>query len=203
MESSRPALWLSIAALGLVVIFVSCSHINWRLEVSEKLLGSTSGLHSEIYHDSSVPVRRQRNESSFAVLAPVNGSTGDFFSIGQTASEEERLLASYQRADLSFDPNGPYGLFGPAWNARAVVGNGLQYLTTYDDVTGTWENPATLVVRYPAGAYAHPALGGLQFQARPFSSKLGTSMSLSYSVYVPPDFNFVRGGKLPGLFGGM
>ena len=66
-----------------------------------------------------------------------------------------------------------------------------------------------LVVHYPAGS-ASPTVsrergrpvGGAQVRAW-----LGTppadSMHLRYAVRFPPGFNFVKGGKLPGLYGGV
>ncbi|THV06941.1 hypothetical protein K435DRAFT_710665 [Dendrothele bispora CBS 962.96] len=44
--------------------------------------------------------------------------------------------------------------------------------------------------------------GGSQFYATPLNLSNATSVSLTYSVYFPKDFEFVLGGKLPGLYGG-
>lgn len=53
-----------------------------------------------------------------------------------------------------------------------------------------------LKVTYPSGSFKSPKTGGLQFIARPIPES--DSMTLSYSVFVPSDFDFVKGGKLPG-----
>lgn len=80
-----------------------------------------------------------------------------------------------------------------------------------------WQNTATIAdpqfstvlrVRYPAGS-ASPAvkrktgapLGGAQFYTTlPFAPQ--DSLRLSYDVRFSKNFNFVKGGKLPGFFGG-
>lgn len=41
---------------------------------------------------------------------------------------------------------------------------------------------------------------GAQFYSRPTAAS--TSLTLSYDIYFNPGFDFVKGGKLPGLFGG-
>lgn len=60
--------------------------------------------------------------------------------------------------------------------------------------------PTVLSVNYPPGSYSGNSLGGLQF----FSEVLNGSQTvmLNYQVGFPKEFNFNKGGKLPGLFGG-
>lgn len=60
--------------------------------------------------------------------------------------------------------------------------------------------PTVLSVTYPPGSYSGNSIGGLQF----FSEVLNGSQTvmLNYQVGFPKDFNFNKGGKLPGLFGG-
>ncbi|KAI8986055.1 hypothetical protein BDB01DRAFT_787526 [Pilobolus umbonatus] len=62
-----------------------------------------------------------------------------------------------------------------------------------------------LRVEYPAGSRnpeANPQ-GGLGFKADPLSIDGNVKkVRLEYSVYFPKSFDFVRGGKLPGLYGG-
>ncbi|KAI9256185.1 hypothetical protein BY458DRAFT_461424 [Sporodiniella umbellata] len=46
-------------------------------------------------------------------------------------------------------------------------------------------------------------VGGLGFLAEPLvASKRSKQVTLEYSVYFPKSFDFVKGGKLPGIFGG-
>lgn len=62
-----------------------------------------------------------------------------------------------------------------------------------------------LRVKYPAGGVG-PATGGMQFLTRfgahghPFSPKK-ERLFIRYSLYFEPGFDFVKGGKLPGLAG--
>jgi hypothetical protein len=67
---------------------------------------------------------------------------------------------------------------------------------------------AVLRVRYPAGSASEEAArtggtpeGGAQLYAR-IAAGSADDVFLRYFVRFPDGFNFVRGGKLPGLFGG-
>lgn len=82
-----------------------------------------------------------------------------------------------------------------------------------------WENASAIAdpsqrfsrilrVRYPAGSASPNAartsgapLGGLQFYAN-LGIAPRDSLRLSYDVRLSENFDFVKGGKLPGLFGG-
>ena len=60
-----------------------------------------------------------------------------------------------------------------------------------------------LQVFYPEGSWtSEPSgnKGGCQFEARAFSGL--DEATLTYDVYFSPNFDFVLGGKLPGLYGG-
>ena len=61
-----------------------------------------------------------------------------------------------------------------------------------------------LRVLYPEGSInpANRPQGGAQFYANPLDITQARSVTLEYDVYFPADFEFVLGGKLPGLFGG-
>jgi hypothetical protein len=45
-------------------------------------------------------------------------------------------------------------------------------------------------------------VGGTGFYADPVDLTQASTVTLSYKVFFPADFDFVMGGKLPGLFGG-
>ncbi|PVD35398.1 hypothetical protein C0Q70_02360 [Pomacea canaliculata] len=58
-----------------------------------------------------------------------------------------------------------------------------------------------LRAHYPKGSYSHSSgINVIQFYATPIPSH--TSVKLSYDVYFSENFDFVKGGKLPGLWGG-
>ncbi|KAF9896929.1 hypothetical protein BX616_006490 [Lobosporangium transversale] len=63
-----------------------------------------------------------------------------------------------------------------------------------------------LQVNYPKGSFAPslgPVMGGAQFYAIPFGNKTSfEKMMVSYDVAFPNGFNWVQGGKLPGVYGG-
>lgn len=62
-----------------------------------------------------------------------------------------------------------------------------------------------LRVKYPANSRNPEVtpIGGLGFLAEPLNiTKNEKVVSFQYSVYFPKGFDFVRGGKLPGLYGG-
>ncbi|KZO98762.1 polysaccharide lyase family 14 protein, partial [Calocera viscosa TUFC12733] len=64
--------------------------------------------------------------------------------------------------------------------------------------------PAVLQVTYPANSYSHQT-GGAEFYALPLNSTSTapyTTMLLTYDVAFSTYFNWVKGGKLPGLRGG-
>ncbi|KAK6177814.1 hypothetical protein SNE40_015843 [Patella caerulea] len=65
------------------------------------------------------------------------------------------------------------------------------------------EDPNRDVIRvfYQKGTYSSiQGYYGAQFYSRPISAH--TSLTFSYQLYFSPGFDFVRGGKLPGLAGG-
>ena len=85
--------------------------------------------------------------------------------------------------------------FGPEFSARTFCSFAHQL------VSGS---PSTVTVSYPAGSSAPSAgapYGGAQLCA-PFASGPKRAVSLSYRVRIPIGFQFVKGGKLPGVYGG-
>ncbi|PRY65764.1 hypothetical protein B0H98_102294 [Vreelandella songnenensis] len=76
----------------------------------------------------------------------------------------------------------------------------VERLTAQD----TGINEAGLRVHYPAGSSSpgEEPLGGAGFYSDPFSFQDAERACLSYKVRFPSDFDFVKGGKLPGLYGG-
>jgi hypothetical protein len=67
-------------------------------------------------------------------------------------------------------------------------------------------NVAVLEVAIPKGSINpnHPTApkGGVGFRWRPSNLQGAHAACLNYSVFLPADFDFRKGGKLPGLFGG-
>ncbi|TPX45832.1 hypothetical protein SeLEV6574_g03611 [Synchytrium endobioticum] len=63
---------------------------------------------------------------------------------------------------------------------------------------------STLKINYPAGSWSPsaPTRGGTSFYAPVGGGASFRKAILQYSVYFPTAFDFVKGGKLPGLWGG-
>jgi len=90
------------------------------------------------------------------------------------------------------------------WGVNSIS-FGEQNLETLSGPPGKFDN--FLRVHYPAGSYINSAakrgapVGGTQF-ATDLDVRPEESMRLSYYVRFSDDFDFVKGGKLPGLYGG-
>ncbi|KIY48217.1 polysaccharide lyase family 14 protein [Fistulina hepatica ATCC 64428] len=68
-----------------------------------------------------------------------------------------------------------------------------------------WDNSTTaLQLFYPAGSIdpARKPKGGVDFYATPLPLEDARNVTLEYSAFFPQDFDWVKAGKLPGLYGG-
>ncbi|KAH8995795.1 hypothetical protein EDB86DRAFT_3159440 [Lactarius hatsudake] len=77
--------------------------------------------------------------------------------------------------------------------------------TALADDPSTWTNASTMLqVFYPEGSInpSRKPQGGSQFYAAPLDLRNARSVTFAYSVFFPSDFDWVKGGKLPGLYGG-
>ncbi len=77
--------------------------------------------------------------------------------------------------------------------------------TTSSTATPRATSGSVLSIFYPRNSYTPSELpvGGTQFYAQtPFDLSRATSVTLNYSVFFPASYDFVQGGKLPGLYGG-
>jgi len=73
------------------------------------------------------------------------------------------------------------------------------------DDQSTWTKASSMIqIFYPEGSVnpkSRPQ-GGSQFYAAPLNLRYARSVTFAYSVFFPGDFDWVKGGKLPGLYGG-
>ncbi|KAG0004525.1 hypothetical protein BGZ80_003405 [Entomortierella chlamydospora] len=85
----------------------------------------------------------------------------------------------------------------------AIGGNDISFVP---DPINTSNGTQVMQVAYPKGSYAPslgPVVGGTQFYATPFGNSTSfEKMMVSYDVLFPSGFNWVLGGKLPGVYGG-
>ena len=108
----------------------------------------------------------------------------------------------------------PTASSGKNWNTKDIKSLSV-FGTIIKEISGSEANrefvpdPAggpqnVIKVRYPAGSYKPAAkpLGGITFYANPIDMTKANIVTLEYKVFFPSGFNFVKGGKLPGLMGG-
>jgi hypothetical protein len=98
-------------------------------------------------------------------------------------------------------------LFGQGWTRRTGGSFGLGNIEVVHDPSGPF--PTFLRVHYPAGSASptvtvnHRApVGGAQLYLYRRGIAPTDAADLRYDVRFPVGFDFVKGGKLPGLFGG-
>ncbi|OCF71470.1 hypothetical protein I204_07528 [Kwoniella mangroviensis CBS 8886] len=78
-------------------------------------------------------------------------------------------------------------------------------ISTQSTSTSDWDPSInSMRVTYPAGSMnpGNNPRGGSTFYAHPINMRRVHNATLEYSVFFPRDFDFVKGGKLPGLYGG-
>lgn len=79
-----------------------------------------------------------------------------------------------------------------------------------DPITANNSSNTVLQVKYPAGSYAPVATkngntgvkGGTEFYTDPYPGVSYNTALLSYDIAFDASFDWVKGGKLPGLYGG-
>ncbi|KAG0202510.1 hypothetical protein BGX28_004998 [Mortierella sp. GBA30] len=92
----------------------------------------------------------------------------------------------------------------------AIGGNDISFVTdpfsAGSAATGVSGTNQVIQLNYPKGSYSPslgPVVGGTHFYASPFGNKTSfTKMMISYDVAFPNGFDWVLGGKLPGVYGG-
>ncbi|WEF29643.1 hypothetical protein PYR66_08000 [Klebsiella aerogenes] len=88
-------------------------------------------------------------------------------------------------------------------NKNILNHNGVRNYYIFDEIEGAFR------VYYPAGSFdpqsmknKHLPYGGMNFKWTPFYNKKRDCVIVQYAVRFPKSFDFVKGGKLPGLYGG-
>ncbi|KAG1736939.1 uncharacterized protein EDB91DRAFT_1238016 [Suillus paluster] len=89
----------------------------------------------------------------------------------------------------------------PGRSAYAQDINESNNITNSQNVTGF---TAALQLLYPADSVnpSSKSPGGAEFYATPLNLSDAKNVTMEYSVFFPLDFDWVKGGKLPGLYGG-
>lgn len=95
-------------------------------------------------------------------------------------------------------------------NLEVVLGvtPSVEDIVHVDDASSSWtmwtNASAMLQLFYPKDSI-NPARwpkGGSEFYAAPLDIRNANNVTLEYKVFFPGDFEWVKGGKLPGLYGG-
>ena len=136
-----------------------------------------------------------------ACSAPDTSSEGDGPPTGGAADGSERAASSSPVAIADLGP-----VFGPQVAALEEGSFGLDRWSPVDD--GPPASGPAVRVAFPAGSVSPSASrehgapeGGMQVFL-PLVGEPVDSAHLRYWVRFPEDFEFVKGGKLPGLYGG-
>jgi len=78
-------------------------------------------------------------------------------------------------------------------------------LSTTPPNASSWSNETSVLqLFYPQDSInpGNNPEGGADFYATPLDLTNARNVTLAYSVFFPVDFDWVKGGKLPGLYGG-
>ena len=105
----------------------------------------------------------------------------------------EAVHAGYWAEDLADYPK-KWPLVGSCKGTCAIIAN----------PTGDKKGQLVLAAKYPAGSCSSSCgiASGVGFDVAPTGNFTGNEATLEYEVFFPSDFEFVRGGKLPGISGG-
>jgi hypothetical protein len=146
-----------------------------------------------------VLVTRSSSHHSGATVDPNGGKGGG----GTTAKGADD---SGDDPKVSQPVNLP-ALFASGWDLRPGGSFGAANLDSLADPSGRF--PQILQVQYPAGSASptvtdtdNAPVGGAQMYLYRQGVAPADSLDLRYFVRFPSGFDFVKGGKLPGLFGG-
>ncbi|CAL8073922.1 unnamed protein product [Orchesella dallaii] len=114
------------------------------------------------------------------------------------------LLWAFATADTQLDEFQPKALVFKANFSKPTISQafGGARISYGEQNVILWASGGGIEVHYPAGSYSPegPIIGG--FGVWTDHPVPGDTASFKYSVFFPAGFNFVKGGKLPGLYGG-
>jgi hypothetical protein len=89
--------------------------------------------------------------------------------------------------------------------AKASATSKATVAAAADSFLPQWDNAsAAMRLFYPEGSInpKNEPKGGAEFYATPLDISDARSVTLQYSAFFPADFDWVLGGKMPGLYGG-
>lgn len=128
------------------------------------------------------------------------------------AAPQKRANAASFTQTWTAPMNGPKGgdaahYLSQNWHVPSPNFYGHQDVSFTNDPKSGDNSTKVLQVKYKAGAYGAMGIGGTsgcEFNAYPFGHSASfDSAMVSYQVLFADGFQWVEGGKLPGIFGGM
>ncbi|KAF9265904.1 hypothetical protein L218DRAFT_897844 [Marasmius fiardii PR-910] len=136
---------------------------------------------------------------------PADPSATDTASMQVATPTETSRTASYEPLPATWLST---SLFSPSGSLQIPFEN--QSDVSISDYRSKWNDDDTsssrsmLEIFYPEGSInpSNSPRGGAQFYASPIDISSAENVTFSYSVFFPVGFEFVKGGKLPGLYGG-
>lgn len=157
----------------------------------------------------SAPIFTVIDTITVTLEAPETSATSTQASSTWAAPPQMTDLASF---NISAFPGGQKNLqivnSIPA-NASAIIAASAAQSTSSADLLATalttWDNSSSaLKLLYPAHSIdpAKKPQGGAEFYATPINIQNAQNVSFEYSVFFPLNYDWVLGGKLPGLYGG-
>jgi hypothetical protein len=137
--------------------------------------------------------------SDTAFLEPTEDTPGDFSSSSWTAPTFFTDLSAFNITHFAAGRD----------NLEVVAGItlGLEDSVHADESTSwnLWTNASAMLQLFYPKDSINPARwpqGGSEFYAAPLDVSKANNVTFEYKIFFPSDFEWVKGGKLPGLYGG-
>ncbi|KZT11137.1 polysaccharide lyase family 14 protein [Laetiporus sulphureus 93-53] len=122
-----------------------------------------------------------------------------------TAPSRMSDLADFNVTNFACGQKNLHVVDGIPVDISAVTLNTMAGGANTSDFPLPWDNSSTALQLFYPESSINPGTepqGGADFYATPLDLHNAKNVSLEYSVFFPADFEFVLGGKLPGLYGG-
>lgn len=134
------------------------------------------------------------------------GSSGSGSSSGWAAPNNMTDLSSFSIQAYVGGQNDLQVVAGSPDSPSASASDGLS-IASAASAADAWDPSINSIqVKYPKGSMdpsqTSAPIGGAEFYANPMDVTFAQNVTLEYEVYFPLDFDFAKGGKLPGLYGG-
>ncbi|KAF9036879.1 hypothetical protein BJ165DRAFT_1354279 [Panaeolus papilionaceus] len=175
---------------------------------------ATTITHSEVVTKTLTKVERPSPIPAHQPSAPVTGNAKEIwaaptrysnlssFKITKYPGPEQNLkIVTGIPAQASAHPDSD---FSKASSKKSKKKKGKASTTRHFGSPG-WDNDTSIIqIFYPKGSInpAREPQGGAEFYGSPVDISDASSVTFEYSVFFPADFDWVKAGKLPGLYGG-